>query len=116
MFVPPNCIVEVFNVLKGLSPGLLPWFVNPLFDFSALQVTEERFGYRVVPAVSSSAHAGAKTVFLSPVTELVTPKRDLVRVDDYQTLGPTTPLSHRQRIQKQRGLHLASHAPAHHQP
>jgi len=59
MFVTPNWIVEAFNVLKDLRPGLLPCFVNLLFDFFTLQVTEERFGHRVVPAVTPSAHAGA---------------------------------------------------------
>jgi hypothetical protein len=59
MFVTPNWIVEAFNVLKDFRPGLLPCFVNPLFDFFTLQVTEERFGHCVVPAVASSTHAGA---------------------------------------------------------
>jgi len=46
MFVSPDCIVEAFNVLKHLRPGLLPCFVNLLFDFFALQVTEERPRHR----------------------------------------------------------------------
>ena len=46
MFVTPNWIVEAFNVLKDFRPSLLSCpvlscFVNPLFDFFTLQVTEE---------------------------------------------------------------------------
>ena len=74
MFVTPNWIVEAFNVLKDFRPGLLPCFINPLFDFFTLQVTEERFSHRVVPAVASSAHAGAQSVFLAPAAELITAK------------------------------------------
>jgi hypothetical protein len=59
MFVTSNWIVEAFNVLKDFRPGLLPCFVNPLFDLFTLQVAEERFSHRVVPTVASSAHAGA---------------------------------------------------------
>jgi hypothetical protein len=59
MFVTSNWIVEAFNVLKDLRLGLLPCFVNPLFDLLTLQVTEERFSHRVVPTVASLAHAGA---------------------------------------------------------
>jgi hypothetical protein len=33
MFVTPNWIVEALNVLKYFRLGLLPCFVNPLFDF-----------------------------------------------------------------------------------
>ena len=74
MFVTPNWIVEVFNVLKDLRPGLLPCFINPLFDFFNLQVTEERLRHCVVPAVFSSAHAGAQSVVLAPAAELITAK------------------------------------------
>jgi hypothetical protein len=70
MFVTTNWIVEAFNVLKDFRPGLLPCFVNLLFDFFTLQVTEERFGYRVVPAITPSAHARTQTVFLAPAAEL----------------------------------------------
>ncbi len=99
MFVTPNWIVEAFNVLKDLRPGLLPCFVNPLFDFFALQVTEKRFGHRVIPAVTPSAHARTQTVFLAPAAELITAKlRALVRVDDHRALRPATPHRHRQRI------------------
>jgi hypothetical protein len=59
IFVTPNWIVEAFNILKDLRPGLLPRFVILLFGFFTLQVTEERFGHRVFPAVTPSAHAGA---------------------------------------------------------
>jgi hypothetical protein len=61
MFMTPNWIVEAANVLKDFRPGRLPRFVNLLFDFFTLQVTEERFGYRVVPAITPSAHAGCNS-------------------------------------------------------
>jgi len=41
MFVTPNWIVEAFNELKDLRPGLLPCFMNPFLDFSTFQVTEK---------------------------------------------------------------------------
>ena len=59
MFVTSNWIVEAFKVIKDFRLGLLPCFVNPLFDLFTLQVSEERFSHRVVLAVTSSAHAGA---------------------------------------------------------
>jgi hypothetical protein len=117
MFVSPNWIVEAFKVLKDFRPGLLPCLVNPLFDFFTLQVTEERFGHRVVPQVTPSVLTGAQTVFLVPTAELITAKlRTLIRVDDHRTFGPAAPHSHRQRVLHQRGLHAASHAPAHDNP
>jgi hypothetical protein len=88
MFATPNWIVEAFNVLKDLRLGLMPCFVNTLFDFFTLQVTEELFGHCVVPAVASSAHTGDQSAFLAPAAELVTSKlRALVRVDDHRALS-----------------------------
>jgi hypothetical protein len=72
MFVTPNWIVEAFNVLKDFRLGRLPCFVNPLFDFFTLQVTEERFGHRILPAITPSAHARTQTVFLAPADLLPT--------------------------------------------
>jgi hypothetical protein len=59
IFVRPNWNLEAFNALKDLRLGLLPCFVNPLFDLFTFQVIEERVGHCVVLAVASSAHAGA---------------------------------------------------------
>jgi hypothetical protein len=74
MFVTPNWVVGAFNVLKDFRLGLLPCFVNLLFDLFTLQVTEERFGHRVVPAITPSAHTGTQSVFLAPTAELITAK------------------------------------------
>jgi|LauGreSBDMM110SN_4_FD.fasta_scaffold116497_2 hypothetical protein len=59
MFAMLISIVEAFKVLKGYRLGLLPCFVNHLFDLFILQFCEDRFGHRIGPTITSSAHAGA---------------------------------------------------------
>jgi hypothetical protein len=84
MFVTLNWIVDAFNVLKDFKPYLLSYFINPLFGFFTLQITEERSLHCVVIAVFSSAHTWALTILLKPAVELIKSKlRALVRVKDH---------------------------------
>ena len=84
MLMAPNTIVETLDVIEDFRLGFCPSLVNPLLDLFALQITEERFGHRVIPAVSTAAHAWAQSVVLAPTVELIAAKlAALVRMDDH---------------------------------
>ena len=59
VFMASDTIVETFDVIEYFRLGLSPGAVDLLLDFFTLEIAEERFSYRVVPTVASSAHAGA---------------------------------------------------------
>jgi len=54
--VPSGWIVERFYVFRDLGVGDGAILVDPLLDVLLLQTAEERFGDRVIPAISFSAH------------------------------------------------------------
>ena len=51
MLMAPNTIVETLDVIEDFRLGFCPSLVNPLLDLFALQITEERFGHRVISAL-----------------------------------------------------------------
>jgi hypothetical protein len=76
----PTWIVETPNVPKDFRPNLLPCFINSLFDFFTLQITEELFSH-CVAAATPSAHGLSYWVFLAPAAELINAKmRTLIRL------------------------------------
>ena len=84
MLVASNSIVETLDVIEDVRLGFSPSLVNSLLDLFALQITEERFSHRVIPAVASTAHARAQSVVFAPAAELIAAKlATLVRMDDH---------------------------------
>ena len=115
MLVASNSIVETLDVIEDVRLGFSPSLVNPLLDLFALQITEERFSHRVIPAVTSTTHAWTQSVVFAPTVEFIAAKlAALIRMDDHRVFWPSAPHRHRQCIQYQAGLHARAHAPAHH--
>src|SRR5664279_301015 len=56
MAVASRWIVERFNVIRNVGNCNFPILVDSLFDALFLQTAEERFGDRVIPAISPPAH------------------------------------------------------------
>ena len=56
--VTPRPIVRRFNVVCDVLRPILSVFVNMLLDPFLLKTSEKRFSNSVVPAVSTTAHAG----------------------------------------------------------
>lgn len=56
-------VIELDDVSGDIAPGFCMIRVIPLPDALHLQVQEESFGDRVVPAVPLAAHAADEAVF-----------------------------------------------------
>lgn len=59
MLVSSLSIVEVIDVIRDIFRRLLARVVDAFLDALFLQAREEGLGDRVVPAVTSSTHAGS---------------------------------------------------------
>ncbi len=72
VLVTPGSIVEALDVIEDFRLGLSSGAVDLFLDFFALEIAEERFSYRVVPAIPTATHAWTQPVVLAPTSELVT--------------------------------------------
>ena len=72
MAVASHWVVERFNVIRSVGNGNFPILVDSLFDAHFLQTAEERFGNRVVPAVSPPAHAWFETIRFAEASPIAT--------------------------------------------
>ena len=100
MLVASHSVEENLDVIEDFGLGLSPYWVNPLFDLSALQAAEERLSQRVITAVTPTTHAGSQTVIFAPSIEFVTakyaaaflriPRSLVVRMSSALDLNPAT--------------------------
>lgn len=60
--MPSGSVVKGFNVIEDIFLGQITRFVDAFFDSLLFQTAKKRFGNSVVPAVSTSTHAGLKLV------------------------------------------------------
>src|SRR4029453_530814 len=99
MAVASRWIVERFDVVSDVSDRKFPVLVDPFLDALFLQTGEEGLGYRVVIAVSASAHARFKAVrFADAAPIIASVLRALVRVNE-RLLGTTAANGHHDRIE-----------------
>ena len=56
-------IVKHFDVIKDISSGQIACFVDTFSYSFFLQATKKRLGYRIIPTVSTPAHARFELVF-----------------------------------------------------
>ncbi len=62
MTVAPGPVVEHFNVIEDIRPGQISSFIDAFSDTLFFQRTEERFGYGIIPTVTTPAHARYQVV------------------------------------------------------
>ena len=53
MTVASGPVVEHFNVIEDIRPGHIPGYIDVFPDPFFFQLTEERFGHRIIPAVAA---------------------------------------------------------------
>lgn len=66
--MPPSPVVEHFNIIEDIRPGLIYVFSDPFF----FQRTEERFGHRIILAVATPAHARRQVIGPAEALPVVT--------------------------------------------
>jgi hypothetical protein len=71
MTVAPGSIVKDFDVIEDIGPGQIPGFIDAFADTLLLQAAEERFGHRIVPTISTAAHARFKVVGFAEAAPVV---------------------------------------------
>jgi hypothetical protein len=75
-------VVEAFNVFDYVQKSGLSVSIDALLDMFFLQAAEKGFCHRVVPAVSSSAHAWFEIVIFAEAPPSVAPAlSSLIRMD-----------------------------------
>ncbi len=98
----PGPVVEHFNVIEDIRPGQIPGFVYSLPDTFFFQLTEERFGHRIIPAVATPAHAPSQVIGPAEVLPVVTAiLATLITMCDDLTVWFSTPDGHHQRVERQ---------------
>jgi hypothetical protein len=70
--VATGSIVERLDVVGDLRESQLPILVDFLLDAFLLKAAEERFRNRVVPAVSTTAHARPQSISSAEALAIVT--------------------------------------------
>ena len=87
----PCGIVERVDVVGQVRQGELPVLVDALPDPLLLQACKERFSNRIVPAVSSPAHARFQVISSAEPSPVIAPVlAALIRMDDGLSRPPTS--------------------------
>ena len=55
-------VIEDLDVIEDIGTGELTGFVDAFADSFLFQATEEGFGYRIIPAITTPTHAGFQIV------------------------------------------------------
>jgi TIR domain len=98
-------IVERFNVIGNVNGCHVSGMVDPFLDSFLLEAGKERLCYRVIPTVTTSAHAGLESTFPTEATPIVTAVlAPLIRVDD-RALWPASSNSHHHSIEDQAAVY-----------
>ena len=98
-------IIERFDVIGNVHCCHVSGMVDPFLDSFLLEAGKERLGYRVIPTVTTSAHAGLESIFPTEATPIVTAElAPLIRVND-RALWPTSLNSHHRSIQDQAAVY-----------
>ena len=74
MAVPTSAIIEGLDVVGDLGRSECSGRVDALFDPLLLHAAKKRFGHRVIPAVSPSAHTRLKMMCLAEAPPRITAK------------------------------------------
>lgn len=102
MAVASDPVIEYFNVIENIGTGHIAGFVAPFSDALFFQRAEERFGYRIIPAVATSAYARCQIICPAKALPVVTTiLAALIRVHDDLATRSTPPHGHHQCIQCQ---------------
>lgn len=110
-------VVEHFDVIEHVLPGLVTCPVASAPDPFTLEQVEEALGYSIVMAISTSAHRMLKIVDPQEGSPVHAGKlAALIRMDQHLGLRLSSPNGHKQRLQHDVGRLTALHAPTHHAP
>ena len=71
MAVTKRTIIENFDIVKDIGAGHFARFVHSLSDSFLFQDAEEGLGDRVVPTVSTTAHAGLEIMSFAKTFEVI---------------------------------------------
>jgi len=94
-------VIEHFDVIEDVGFRQIACFVNAFLDSLLFQATKERFGHRVIPTVTASAHARFEMMLATEAHPIVAAiLRTLIGMDQ-RVLRPTTPYRHEHRIEHQ---------------
>lgn len=58
----PDPIIEHVNIIENTRPSQISSFIDAFSDTLFFQRTEERFGYGIIPTVTTPAHARYQVV------------------------------------------------------
>src|SRR5215216_3189480 len=115
--VPPEAVVEPFDVLKDGRPGVLASRPDGAVNQLGLQRGEEALGSRIVPASARAADAGANAVAGEHAdvggAQILTAS---VRMVDESNCWLTAGQRHVERVRGQLGAEMVGEGPAHHAP
>ncbi len=100
MAMAPGSIVEHLDVFEDVGLCVIACSIDLLSDSLLLQAAEERLRNRVVPAISSTAHARIEFVCFAEADPVVASiLRPLVRVHDNRLFRSSSPHSHQKCVQ-----------------
>ena len=114
--MPAFRIVEAVDVIRYIPRGGFTSGIDLPFDPLLLEAAEERLGDRVIPAVSTAAHARLQIVGQAePSPSVAAVLRALIRVDD--RLARASPANGlRDRLKNQFLVDRRPSRPSHHLP
>ena len=87
MAVSTGAIVEHLDVIVDLGIGNITSLVDVLLDPLLLQAAKQRFGHRVIPAVSTPAHTGLKMMHMAEAPPRIAAKLRSKVARKYRTPG-----------------------------
>jgi hypothetical protein len=68
----PLSIIEHFDIIKDIFAGQFSGFIDAFLDALLFQATKKRFGYCIVPTITSSTHAWLKIVLSAKAQPIIT--------------------------------------------
>ena len=115
--MPASRVVEAFDVVEHIGPGLIPRPISLAVDAFGLQRREEALHRRIVPDVARAAHrADDAVVGHQPLELLAGVLAATVRMMQQRVGLASAPDRHDERIGDELGRHSGAHRPAHYAP
>jgi len=111
-----RAIVEGFNVVGHICFRQVSCFVDPLLDPLLLQARKEGFSDRIVPAVTSPAHARLKTIRSAEASLVIAAVLASLVGVDHGAFRTPAPYCHHDGIQDELAAQTRAGGPAHNQP
>ena len=111
----PGPVVEHFNVIEDIRPGQSLGFIYAFSDPFFFQLTEERFGHRIIQAVATPAHARRQVIGPVEALPVVTAVlAALIAMYDNLAVRFSTPDRHHLSAQRELARKSGLHRPANH--